>query len=192
MRYALLAVASLLATAATALAEARLVDDSAPAIENPHAALRHARDYALRPQLQIDGGLSIIGAGYEHPIGHQLAIQVEAGTFGTYFLPWFDLGDEVIGAIGGVRLTWFARPNGYGPYVTPYVRSGYAWGEHAGQDSAGVVVTAGAFVGWAFRLAHRLDLRLGVGGQYIYISGDNGLSASTPFAALDATIGYRF
>ncbi|MDX2091725.1 MAG: hypothetical protein SFX73_27945 [Kofleriaceae bacterium] len=192
MRYALLAVAPALACTKPASAEARLADDNAPVGENPRAALNFARDYALRPQLQVDGGLSIIGIGYEHPIGHRLALQVEAGTFGTYFLPWFDLGDRVIGAIGGIRLTWFARPNGYGPYVTPYVRSGYAWGEHAGQDSAGVVITAGAFVGWAFRLAHRLDLRLGVGGQYIYINGDNGLSASTPFVALDATIGYRF
>lgn len=145
----------------------------------------------LRPQLQIDGGLSIIGPGYEHPIGDHVALQVEAGVFGTYFLPWFDLGDRVVGGVGGVRLTWFAQPSGKGIYVTPYARAGYAAGEHDGMDDAGPVVTAGAFVGWAFRLTKRLDLRTGLGGQYIYIGGDDGFGASTPFAAIDFTVGYR-
>ena len=36
-----------------------------------------------------------------------------------------------------------------------------------------------------------LDLRVGAGAQYIYIDGDNGVDASTPFVALDFTVGYR-
>jgi hypothetical protein len=145
----------------------------------------------LRPQLQVDGGLSIIGVGYEHPVGAHVALQVEAGVFGSYFLPWFDLGDRVVGGVGGVRATWFADQDGRGVYVTPYVRAGYASGEHDGMDGSGPVITAGAFVGWAFRLTKRLDLRAGLGGQYIYIGGDDGFGASTPFAAIDFTVGYR-
>ncbi len=192
MRYALLAVVSALVSTTTAFAEARLADDSTPVSENPRAALNYARDYALRPQLQVDGSLSIIGVGYEHPIGHQLALQVEAGNFGTYFLPWFDLGGWC--RCGRRRPP---DPGSRGPTATApmsrrtFVRATRGVSTQA-KDSTGVVVTAGAFVGWAFRLAHRLDLRLGVGGQYIYINGNKDLSASTPFAALDATIGYRF
>lgn len=145
----------------------------------------------LRPSIQIDGGLSIIGPAYEHPVTAHVAIAVEAGVFGTYFLPWFDLGDETIGGVGGVRVTWFPRPGGRGLYLTPYVRAGYTSGEHDGVDGSGAVVTAGAFVGYAFRLTRRLDLRAGLGAQYIYIGGDDGFGASTPFAAIDFTVGYR-
>jgi hypothetical protein len=147
-----------------------------------------AAEPSLPSQVQIDGGLSIIGAGYEHPVGDHVAIALEAGVFGTYFLPWFDLGDNAIGGVGGVRGTWFARR---GVYVTPYVRAGYASGEHDEIDGSGAVVTAGAFVGYAFGLTQRLDLRVGVGAQYIYIGGDDGFGASTPFGAIDFTVGYR-
>jgi hypothetical protein len=144
-----------------------------------------------RAQLQVDGGLSIIGAGYEHPIGEHAAIAIEAGVFGTYFLPWFDAGDNAIGGVGGVRATWFPSPGGRGLYLTPYVRAGFASGEHDDMDDSGPVVTAGAFVGYAFGLTRRLDLRVGLGAQYIYIGGDEGFGASTPFAAIDFTVGYR-
>ena len=146
---------------------------------------------SLHSQVQIDGGLSIIGAGYEHPVGEHVAIALEAGLFGTYFLPWFDLGDDAIGGVAGVRGTWFARPDGRGVYLTPYVRAGFASGEHDGMDGRGPVVTAGAFVGYAFRLTRRLDLRAGLGVQYMYIGGDDGFGTSTPFAAIDFTVGYR-
>jgi hypothetical protein len=42
-----------------------------------------------------------------------------------------------------------------------------------------------------FRPISKLDLRVGGGAQYIYIDGDNGVEASTPFIALDFTVGYR-
>ncbi|HEY5926985.1 MAG TPA: hypothetical protein VIV11_35100, partial [Kofleriaceae bacterium] len=112
--------------------------------------------------------------------------------FGTYFLPWFDLGDRVVGFGGGVRASYFPRDDGRGLYITPYVRAARVTGEHdEGIEGTGVAVELGAFVGYAFRLTSRLDLRVGGGAQYIYIDGDNDLGASTPFVALDAVVGYR-
>jgi hypothetical protein len=145
-------------------------------------------------QIQADLGLSVICAGVEVPMAKHLAVFVGAGVFGTYFLPWFDRGDNVIGGVGDLRVTWFPRTtDGHGLYITPYVRAGYAGGddEDTGVHGAGAVVTAGAFVGYGFRLSNRLDLRVGAGGQYIYIGGDHGVGASTPFVALDLALGIR-
>ncbi len=57
-------------------------------------------------------------------------------------------------------------------------------------DHNGVGIAAGAFVGWAFGLTDRLDLRIGIGAQYIYLDAPP-LGASTPFVALDLVVGYR-
>jgi hypothetical protein len=143
----------------------------------------------LRPQLQIDGGLSVIGPGYEHPITSHVAIQAEAFVFGTYFLPWFDAGADVKGVGIGVRPTWFARESGHGLYVSPYLRAVLVNDDGLfGGDGSGF--TAGAFVGWAFRLSDKLDLRIGGGAQYIRFEINDELT-STPFVALDAVLGYR-
>jgi hypothetical protein len=147
----------------------------------------------LAPQVQIDGGLSVIGVGYEHPVAAQLAIQVEMFVFGTYFLPWFDLGQDTKGVGVGIRPTWFANPSGHGLYVTPYVR-GVAVSPDTITGFDGTGFTAGAFVGWAFGLTDALDLRVGAGAQYIRLrtetAGQSALS-STPFVAIDVTVGYR-
>jgi hypothetical protein len=146
-----------------------------------------------RPQLQADLGLSVVAFGYEHPLGAHVSVMVGGGLFGTYFLPWFDLGDNVVGGVGDLRVTWFHGDDGRGLYVTPYVRAGYASGSHEGTsvDGAGLALTTGVFVGYGFRLTDKLDLRIGAGGQYIYIGGDHDVGASTPFLALDTTLGYR-
>jgi hypothetical protein len=139
-------------------------------------------------QIQIDAGLSVIGAGFEVPIGQRFAVQAEAFVFGTYFLPWFDLGDRVAGVGGGVRVTRFARADGKGLYLAPYVR---VMGVGEGiADFDGTAITAGAFLGWAFRLGKKWDLRLGGGAQWIYVDAGE-LDASTPFVAIDGVIGYR-
>lgn len=147
------------------------------------------------PQVQADLGLSVICLGYEHPVTSTVSVFVGGGIFGTYFLPWFDLGDDTIGGVGDLRVTWFpgSRHDGRGLYITPYLRAGYAGGDDAdtGVHGAGPVVTAGAFVGYAFGLTRRLDLRAGAGAQWIYIGGDNEVGASTPFVALDITLGVR-
>lgn len=156
-------------------------------------ATASARADELHPQLQVDGGLSVIGPAYEHPITKHVAISVEAFVFGTYFLPWFDAGDDVKGFGGGVRPTWFANASGHGLYVAPYFRFVGVDDESIG-GASGTGFTTGAFVGWAFRLGEKLDLRVGGGAQYIrfHADGPDGrLSTSTPFVAIDALLGYR-
>ncbi|MDQ3339179.1 MAG: hypothetical protein M4D80_28795 [Myxococcota bacterium] len=147
----------------------------------------------LRPQLQIDGGLSVIGPAYEHPITKHIAVSVEVFIFGTYFLPWFDAGEDVKGFGGGVRPTWFARESGHGLYVAPYFRVVGVDDESIG-GASGMGFTTGVFVGWAFRLSEKLDLRLGGGAQYIRFRADGPdgqLSTGTPFVAIDGLLGYR-
>lgn len=148
---------------------------------------------ARADQIQADLGLSVIAAGYEHKLSTRTAIAVEGGIFGSYFLPWFDVGDKTVGGIGGLRATLFAQSDNRGLYVTPYMRTGYTKGEDedTGMTGGGFVMTAGFFVGYVFRPLESLDLRVGAGAQYIYIDGDNGVDASTPFAALDFTLGYK-
>jgi hypothetical protein len=152
-----------------------------------------ARADTQRPQLQIDGGLSVIGAGYEHPIASHVALQGEAFVFGTYFLPWFDAGDDVKGLGIGVRPTWFAREDGHGLYVSPYFRA-VRVDRSSLVDRDGSGFTTGVFAGYAFGLSERLDLRIGGGAQYIWFyvdSEDHRSTTSTPFVALDAVLGYR-
>lgn len=144
-------------------------------------------------QLQIDGGLSVIGAGYEHALASHLSVQAEAFVFGTYFLPWFDLGEDTKGFGAGVRATWFAHESGRGLYVTPYLRGVYV-DDTSLTDPSGGGFTTGVFVGWAFGLSAKLDLRIGAGVQYIraHVETDAGrASFDTPFVALDTILGYR-
>jgi hypothetical protein len=152
-----------------------------------------ARAETLQPQVQIDGGLSVIGAGYEHPLGAHVALQGEAFIFGTYFLPWFDRGHDVKGFGVGVRPTWFARETGHGFYVTPYVRA-VAVDAYSVFGAEGSGLETGVFAGWAFRLSEKLDLRVGGGAQYIYfhvVNTDESRTTSTPFLAIDAVLGWR-
>ena len=148
----------------------------------------------LEPQVQADVGLSVIQAAYEHPFGRHVSASLSAGIFGSYFLPWFDAGDDVIGVGGGFRVTWFARESGRGFYIAPYVRAHRVSGEHDDMHGTGLGVSSGAFAGWAFGLTDRLDLRLGLGGQFIRHSLDTDAgrsTSSTPFIAIDILVGYR-
>lgn len=161
-------------------------------VGTPSAAEADPATEAGRSQVQLDLGLAVIAAGYEHPVGGRLAIQGEAFVFGKYFLPWFDAGDDVVGAGAGVRATWFRSPGARGLYVAPFVRIARVSGELDGGEAsgAGAAISGGAFVGWAFRPTRKLDLRIGGGVQYIHFDAGS-LSASTPFVALDAVVGYR-
>ena len=145
------------------------------------------------PQLQADLGLSVIQLAYEQPIGRHFAASLSAGVFGSYFLPWFDLGDKGIGVGGGLRVTWFARETGRGFYVAPYLRVHRVSGDHDDVHGTGLGFSTGVFAGWAFRLTSRLDLRIGAGAQYIrhHLDAPGGATSSTPFVALDALVGFR-
>ena len=145
---------------------------------------------STRPQIQADVGLAVIGLGYEHPIAAHVSLMAEAQIFGTYFLPWFDAGDAVRGLGGQLRATWFARATGRGLYVMGFARGDAVKGDVDGVESKGKAFSGGAAVGWALGLGDRFDLRLGVGAQYIWIDGD-ALDTSTPFATIDAIVGFR-
>lgn len=169
----------------SASAERRLND-----LSNEPAARVYFRPH-LHRQVQADLGLTVIQLAYEEPLDEHWALQIEGGIFGTYFLPWFDLGDDVKGIGGGTRVTWFARASGHGPYVAPYLRVSMISGEDpAGVERTGIGLATGVFAGWAFGLTARLDLRIGIGAQYIYLNAPP-LGASTPFVALDLVVGYR-
>lgn len=144
----------------------------------------------LRPQAQLDLGLSVIYAAYEHPLTDHFALEVGAGTFGTYFLPWFGVGDNVIGFGGELRSAWFANTTGHGFYLSPFVRANRVSGDKAGVHGTGLGGSIGMFAGWAFPVSRRLDARLGGGAEYFYVDAGP-LQASTPFIALDLVVGYR-
>jgi hypothetical protein len=156
-------------------------------------AAASAQPSALAPQVQADLGLSVVGVGYEHPLADHVSLQGELEVFGTYFLPWFDAGEDAKGLGFGIRPTWFQRTSGHGLYVAPYFR-GVAVDEESLTGFGGIGFAAGVFVGWAFGLTEKLDLRIGGGAQYIHFHVDtpNGEErTSTPFVALDAVLGYR-
>ena len=158
------------------------------------AAPATAEPTKLQRQVQADLGLAVIGLGYEVPVASRVALQLEGHIFGTYFLPWFDAGDDAKGLGGELRATWFARPSGHGLYVLAYGRLDAVRVDRDDLTADGIGASAGGAVGWAFRLTGRLDLRVGVGVQYIYMRADaqgTRLGASTPFPTLDAVLGYR-
>jgi len=170
--------------ASLAFALAALAPSAAGA--EPAAELQH--------QLQADLGLAVIGLGNELPVARRVAIQLEGQIFGTYFLPWFDAGDAATGLGVEARATWFARPSGHGLYVLAYGRLDAVRVERGDLTADGFGTSGGAAVGWAFRLTRRLDLRLGLGVQYIHVRAETGgvrLGAKTPFPTLDAVLGYR-
>lgn len=149
-----------------------------------------------RPQVQLDLGLSVITANYEHPLPANLAVAIGVGVFSTWFLPVFDAGDRFLGPGAELRVTRFFRDDGRGLYVGPFVRVARAGGERDDIETDPTVgFTAGAFVGYGLGLTDRLDLRLGLGAQYIHFSAETDagrlVEATTPFVAIDAVLGYR-
>jgi hypothetical protein len=158
------------------------------------AAARAEPEAGLQHQAQADLGLAVIGLGYEVPVAARLALQLEGQIFGTYFLPWFDAGDNAKGLGAELRATWFARPSGRGLYVLAYGRLDAVRIDRDALTADGVGASAGGAVGWAFRLTRRVDLRVGIGAQYIYLRAETQgtrLGASTPFPTLDGVLGYR-
>lgn len=148
----------------------------------------YAGEAPLRPALEADVGLSVIGLGYEHPVAAHVSVGAMAGITSTYFSPWFDQGDRTDGYVLGVRATWFARATGRGPYIAPFLRGARITTD--AESGAGLGVAAGAFVGWAWRVGRQVDIRAGVGGQYMdYRVRGTGIDA--PFIALDGVIAYR-
>lgn len=142
-------------------------------------------------EVQADLGLAVIAAAVEVPVAHRHTVQIEAGVFGTYFLPWFGAGDNVAGYGVGIRPTWFFRHH---VYLAPFLRIDHVSGDRDGLSGNGNGFSLGAFVGKELRASRRVDVRIGAGLQYLrYIvrtaAGD--VEANTPFVALDLVVGYR-
>jgi len=177
-----LVLLALLAAARTA--SAQVPDETAP---------------KLGPEVQADLGLAVIGLGLSMPCGEHLEVMAEVQTTGTYFLPWFDAGYSVLGFGGEIRATWFSRDGGQGLYVTPWLRVDSVKGSRddaEGHTRTGHAVgeATGVYIGWAFRLGHRIDVRLGAGPMYMRfeVPTANGVAkVNTPFPSLDALISYR-
>ena len=79
----------------------------------------------LHRQLEADLGLSVIQLAYEVPLAGHVAASLSAGVFGSYFLPWFDRGDDVIGVGGGVRVTGAMTATSSTPFVALDLLVGY-------------------------------------------------------------------
>lgn len=194
MRASAVFVAVVLVSIAAAIAATGSVARADPAVLAPLAPPPPPSPQKLEPQAQLDFGLAVVGLGYERPVAAHVALAAEAQIFGTYFLPWFDAGDDGKGLGAQVRATWFARPCGRGLYVVAYGRFDAMRIDGDGVTADGYGVSGGAAVGWVFRLSPRLDLRLGAGAQYIYTRAETQgvrVGASTPFPTLDGVLGYR-
>ena len=146
-------------------------------------------------EIQLDLGLAVIGAGVEHAVSDQLAVQAEAFITSTYFLDWFGLAPRVDGFGGGVRLTWLEHPRGRGLYGVALLRLS---GVHTDASDTFLMTEVGLAAGYAFPISPTLELRLGLG-----IVGFHGSSAEqrtgvtgtvnvgAPFVQLDGVLAYR-
>lgn len=136
-------------------------------------------------QVQADLGLAVVGAGYEKPLGEHLAVMGEVQLFGTYFLPWFDAGTNVIGFGGEVRTSWFRDASHHGLYAAGTLRL-----DRVADDSTSAVGWCGGLVaGYAFPATSTLDVRVGAGAQWMRYQSQT-IDIDTPFVTLDLIVGY--
>ncbi|MBX3213381.1 MAG: hypothetical protein KF850_15195 [Labilithrix sp.] len=181
----LLASSSCFVLALLAAAPARAADDAAPAPERPRRA----------NAVQLDLGLAVVGLAYERLFDPRVALQVEAQIFATWFGPLVDL-PNLRGVGGQVRPTIFLTDDGpRGVYAAPFLRIDRVTADKDGQSGHGVGFSTGAFVGYSFLLADRVNLRIGAGPQYMSYVVDVGrqrVAFQTLFPALDLVVGYVF
>ncbi len=139
-------------------------------------------------QLQADLGLSVAGLAFEVGVAPHWAIAIGVQVYGTYFAPWFDAGDDFVGLGGQLRGTWFAYPSHRGLYVAGFARGNRV--RATLDDSTGFGGSLGGFVGWAWGLSARLDLRAGLGAQYFHNEA-GGAAFDNLFPGIDLVVGYR-
>ncbi|MBX3263650.1 MAG: hypothetical protein KF782_28520 [Labilithrix sp.] len=184
----LLASSACFALGLAAAAPARAADAPAPSSTAPAPPRR-------TDAVQLDLGLAVVGLAYERLFDPRVALQVEAQIFGTWFGPLVDL-PNLRGFGGQVRPTVFLTDDGpRGVYVAPFVRIDRVTAEEDGRSGHGVGFSTGAFVGYSFLLAERLNLRVGAGPQYMSYVVDVGrrrVAFQTMFPALDLVVGYVF
>ena len=146
-------------------------------------------------QVQADLGLAVVGVAYERTLNESVAVQIEGQIFGTWFGPWF--GKPNFKGVGAqVRPSFFLSGRApHGAYIAPFFRADRVSAEADGITGRGTGWSLGTFVGYSFVLADRLDLRIGVGGQYMSYAVDAGkkkLEFRTLFPALDLVAGFMF
>lgn len=154
------------------------------------AAAESDPSFRGRSQLQLDLGLGVVGVGYEWGLGRADAIQAEVQGFSTYFAPLFSVGTTVNGGGAQVRYTRFL-PDGM--YLSGFARFHGVRGEADGAVGYGVGFSAGAFVGEVFRLSRSVELRVGLGGQFLRyrVHTDVGrVGLTTPFIGVDLGLGW--
>jgi hypothetical protein len=145
--------------------------------------------------VQLDLGLAVIGLAYERVLADTVALQIELQIFGTWFGPYFDY-PNLSGFGTQIRSSIF--PFGHAPrglYIAPYVRVDRVTGEANGKMGSGVGASYGGFLGYSFLFGDRLNVRVGVGAQYMSYAVDAGrtsLEMRTFFPALDLVAGFRF
>jgi hypothetical protein len=145
--------------------------------------------------VQADLGLGVVGLAYERTFASWVAVQFEAQVFGTWFGPAVD--KPFFRGFGGqLRPTFFltgAAPSGV--YVAPFVRVDRVRAEENGATGTTVGYSAGAWLGYAFVVGERANLRFGAGAQYMdYVADAQGrkLAFDMVFPAIDVVIGYAF
>lgn len=134
-------------------------------LSGQHEGTAHADGHRAPPSslVQADLGLAILGIGYERVLSPRFSVRVT----GQYNRPWYTESDLHSAALE-VRPFYF--PLGRGPgglYLSPYARVAFVRAQDgAAEPVTGPGWTAGATVGYGFRLPKRMLLRLGGGFQY--------------------------
>jgi hypothetical protein len=145
--------------------------------------------------MQLDLGLAVVGVAYERTFAPWLAVQVEAQIFGTWFGPAVDL-PNLSGLGGQVRPSFFVTDDApRGIYIAPFVRVDRVSAEVNAAKGSAVGFSAGAFGGYSFLIADRVNLRFGAGAQYMsYVVDVSGtrVAFKTLFPGLDLVVGFVF
>ena len=163
---------------------------------DPTSAIVAPAEAERRPNaVQLDLGLAVIGLAYERVFTSWFATQVEAQIFGTWFGPIF--GEPRLSGFGGqVRPSFFLTENApRGVYLAPFFRADRVGAEESGKTGNAIGFSSGAFAGYSFVFADRVNLRLGAGAQYIsYVVDVDGtrVAFKTVFPAIDIVVGYLF
>jgi hypothetical protein len=145
--------------------------------------------------VQADLGLGVVGIGYERVLRDDVALQLSAHVFGTWWGPTFDW-PNFKGFGGEIRPTFFVSDRApRGVYLAPYFRAERVSAEANGVTGHGFGWSAGGFVGYSFMLGRAVNLRIGGGAQYMSYAVDAGttrLEWKRVHPALDLLVGYTF
>lgn len=140
--------------------------------------------------------LGVIGIGYERVLGAHVSLRLE----GQYTRNWFT-GNNVWAVGGSLRpFFFFFRPAPGGMYISPFASVAYAQGESGMASARGVGWSAGGTIGYSWLLGRVVNLRAGVGVQYLSmeVSGESTSGAETRIGmrgvlpAADLSLGFVF